>query len=250
MPRSVVTALDPGSLDVMSAASSPILWVSAIGVFAVIGIQSIIYFRAVKKAAPSVGMSADDVTRSYRAGVIASIGPSLAVCLIAIALISVLGTPAVLIRIGLIGSAPYEVASASIVAGTQGATLGGDGFTQQVFATALLSMGIAGSMWMIVTLIATPLLKRGNRRIEGKSAATMAIISTAALMGAFITFAVKHAADGIASMLVTVCSGLVMAMCLLLAKATGWLWLREWALGIAIILSLAVAYALTTLGVA
>lgn len=242
-------SLDPDSLDVLAAANSPLIWVSAIGVFVVIGIQTLIYYRAVRKAAPDVGMTAADVKLSYRAGLTASIGPSLAICLIAITLLSVFGTPGVLIRIGLVGSAPYEVAAADMVAGTQGTALGGDGFTQQVFATVLLSIGIAGSMWMLVTLIVTPLLKRGGSKVEGKGTATMAIISTAALLGAFVAFAFQQVATGWTAALVLVCGGLVMTLCLLLAKVTGQSWPREWGLGIAIVVGIAFAHLLTTLGV-
>ncbi|PRB41080.1 DUF5058 domain-containing protein [Arthrobacter sp. MYb23] len=246
--------LDPGSSDILGAANSPVLWIAAVGVFAVIAAQSAIYFVAVRKAAPAVGMSADDVARSVRAGAIAAIGPSLAVSLIAITLLGVFGTPGVLTRIGLIGSAAFDVAAAEVAAGAQGVTLGGEGYTQSVFATVLLCLSIAGSGWMIVTLIVTPLLKRGTARIEvsrsARAAAAMTIIPTAALLGAFMTFGIQQFQKGLAATVVVLASGGTMALCLYLAKRTGKQWLREWGLGFALVVGITTGVALASAGIA
>ena len=249
----ITAALDPNSADILVAANRPYLWVAAVGVFLVIIIQSVIYYRAVSKVAPSVGMTRSDVTTAMRTGAVASIGPSLAVAVGAITLISVLGTPAGLVRIGLIGSAAYELASVDIVAQTQGTTLGGDGYTQYVFATAFLSMGIAGAGWMVVTLIVTPLLKRGGSRIEkaqsGKLAAAMSVVPTAALIGAFGTFSMQQLAKGTGSVLVFTAAAASMALCLWISHSTGRRWLHEWALGIALVVGLVAGFAATSAGI-
>ncbi|WP_028661374.1 DUF5058 family protein [Nocardioides insulae] len=245
------TAVDPSSTDILAIANQPYLWVTAVGVFVVIGLQSIIYFRAARKAGPEAGLTRQESIKAYRAGMVASIGPSLAVCLIAITLISVFGTPAVLVRIGLIGSAAYEVGAAGIAANTQDAQLGGDDYTQQIFATSLLAMSLAGAMWMVVTLIATPLLKRGTERLSaGKGATAMAIVPGAALLGAFGTFGLQQIAAGMGPALVTAASALVMAICLFIAKSFNQHWLREWGLGISLLCGLVTGLLLTQAGIA
>ncbi|MER7558678.1 DUF5058 family protein [Nocardioides sp. NPDC126508] len=239
------------STDVLAVANSPILWGSVAAVFAVITLQTVIYFRAASRAAPGVGLDKKDVTRAFRAGAVASLGPSLAVSLIAITLISVFGTPGVLQRIGLIGSAAFDVAAAGIVAGTEGTTISGEGYTQQVFANVLLCIAIAGAGWMLVTLIATPLLKRGQGTLErGKNRGRMALISSAALLGAFLCFTFQQAAGGLGPLLVLLASALIMASLLYVAKAFEQRWLQEWALGISLIASLAFATVLPALGIA
>ncbi len=239
------------STDILAVANSPILWGSVAAVFAVIAVQTVIYFRAAAKAAPSAGLARKDVTRSFRAGAIASIGPSLAVSLIAITLISVFGTPGVLQRIGLVGSAAFDVAAAGMVAATEGTTLGGEGYTQQVFGNVLLCIAIAGAGWMLVTLIATPLLKRGQGALErGKNRGLMAIISSAALLGAFLCFTYQQAARGLGALLVLIASAAIMAALLYIAKKLHQHWLREWALGIALVAALAFATLLPAFGIA
>ncbi|NKX53110.1 DUF5058 family protein [Arthrobacter mobilis] len=239
---SVQVLAEAGSTDILAVANSPLVWVCALGVFAVIFVQTLIYVKAARKAGPDAGMSSQELTRSYRAGAIASVGPSLAVVLVAIALLALFGTPAVLVRIGLIGSAATETASAGIAATTMGATLGGPDYTQQIFAIAFMAMSLSGGMWMLATLILTPILKRGGHRLSAMNPAAMAIIPCAALLGAFSMLAVAEAPKSSVHLVTLGVSAVVMAGCLFLAKKLGAGWLKEWALGFAIITALAVAF--------
>jgi hypothetical protein len=110
----VLAAVDPSSTDITPLIQHPVLWASAAGVFAVVILQSVIYFKAIRKAAPAVGLTPAQVTGSVRSGAVAAIGPSLAVALVAISLLPLFGTPAVLTRVGLVGSAAFDVAAAGI----------------------------------------------------------------------------------------------------------------------------------------
>ncbi|BCT74639.1 hypothetical protein SCMU_04810 [Sinomonas cyclohexanicum] len=157
-------AVDPASTDISPVSFHPILWVAAAGVFAVIVLQSVIYLRAIRKAAPDVNLTTAQVTGSVRRGAIAAIGPSLAVALVAISLLPLFSTPAVLTRIGLVGSAAFDVAAAGIAAGTQHAQLGGPTYTQKVFAIGFAAMTLGGLVWMLTALVLTPLLSKGTGR--------------------------------------------------------------------------------------
>lgn len=241
-PLSIQVAAANGSTDILSVANSPVVWVCALGVFGVIFVQTIIYMKAARRAGPDVGMTPRDLTRSYRAGAIASIGPSLAVVLVAIALLALFGTPAVLVRIGLIGSAGTETASASIAATSMGASLGGADYTQQIFAIAFMAMSLSGGMWMLATLILTPVLKRGGNRLSRLNPAAVAIIPCAALLGAFSMLAIAEMPKSGIHLLTVTVSAAVMVACMFLAKQLRAAWLKEWALGFAIIAAVAVAF--------
>lgn len=121
----LAAAVDNNSTDILAVANSPFLWACAIGVFPVIIIHSVIYMKAAQIAAPHIGMTHQEIKTSFRAGAISALGPSLAVVMVAVALLTVFGTPAVLVRIGLIGSVSYETAAAAIAANSAGAELGG-----------------------------------------------------------------------------------------------------------------------------
>ncbi|MFC9087372.1 DUF5058 family protein [Nocardiopsis dassonvillei] len=233
-----------GPADILAVANSPVIWLCALGVFAAIFAQSLVYMRAARTAGPSVGMSRADLRDAYRAGAVASIGPSLAVVLVAVALLALFGTPAVLVRIGLIGSASTEVASAGIAVGTAGATLGGNGYDPSVFALAFVAMSLSGGMWMLATLVLTPLLRRGGEKLGAVNPAVMAVVPCAALLGAFSMLAVTEVPKSAVHAVTVLASAAVMAACLYLARLLDARWLKEWALGFSIIAALAVAYLL------
>ncbi|WP_125098234.1 DUF5058 family protein [Leucobacter chromiireducens] len=237
---------DPGSTDIWAIANSPILWIFALGVFAVIFLQTFLYIRAARTAAAGIDMPLKEIRESYRAGAVASIGPSLAVVLVAIALLALFGTPAVLVRIGLIGSAATETASAGIAATSMGAELGADSYTQQVFAVAFMAMSLSGGMWMLCTLLLTPILKRGSQTLSKRNPAIMALIPAAALLGAFSMLAVAETGKSSLHLLLVLVSAGVMALCLLIAKLLHLKWLKEWALGFSILIALFVAFLLHT----
>lgn len=221
---------------------STVLWACALAVFAVIVVQSMIYIRAARAAGPQLGFSHQDLRQSFRSGAIASLGPSLAVALVAVALLALFGTPATLMRIGLVGSAATETSSATLAAGTMDAQLGGSSWTPEVFAVAFFAMALSGSGWLAATLILTPALKRGDTKLRAVNPALMAIVPSAALLGAFGSLGVAELPKSGNHVLVIAVSALVMAVCLLLARGLRAQWLREWALGISIIVSLVVAY--------
>ncbi|HLR93899.1 MAG TPA: DUF5058 family protein [Jiangellaceae bacterium] len=221
---------------------SAVLWICAIAVFAVIIVQSLIYMRAARAAGPELGFSHQDLKQSFRSGAIAALGPSLAVALVAIALLALFGTPAILMRIGLVGSAATETSSATLAAGTMDAELGGSSWTPEVFAVAFFAMALSGGGWLVATLVLTPLLKRGDTKLRRVNPALMAIVPSAALLGAFGSLGVAELPKSGTHVLVVVVSALVMAVCLLLARVLRAQWLREWGLGVSIIVSLVVAY--------
>ena len=236
------SVVDGASTDILSVANLPVLWICALGVFAVIIVQTIIYVRAARLAGPAAGMGPDDLKISFRAGAVSAIGPSLAVALVAMALLTVFGTPAVLVRIGLIGSVPFETGAASIAAGTMGADLGGPTYTQSVFAVAFMAMSLGGSMWMIATLILTPLLKKGDVGLRKVNPAVMTIVPGAALLAAFFSLGLGELPKSGNHVVAFLTSAAVMAACLALAKALRAQWIREWALGFAILTALVVTY--------
>ncbi|QCU77212.1 DUF5058 family protein [Citricoccus sp. SGAir0253] len=238
----ILTTMAPEPSPLLMLANSPVLWACALGVFLVIIVQSVIYVRAARKAAPAAGMSPQDLRTSFRSGAVAAVGPSLAVVLVAIALLSLFGTPAVLVRIGLIGSVSYETAAASISAGTAGAELGGPTYTPEVFAIAFFAMSLGGAMWMLATLVLTPLLQRGENRLAKVNPALMTVVPAAALLGAFISLGLAEVPKSMVHVLTLVTSAAVMGVCLLIARLPGMRWLREWGLGIAILLGLTVAF--------
>ncbi len=228
--------------DYLSLANAPVLWILALTVMGVVVVQSLIYMNAVKKNAESAGMSQLEVRTAFRAGGVAAIGPSLSVVLVAIALLPLFGTPPVVVRVGLIGSAATEVASASIAAGTMDANLGDDTFTRGVFIVALMAMSLSGAGWMISTLILTPIFKRSSHKLEKVNPALMGIIPGAALLAAFAALTFRELPKSPTHIIAVVTSAIVMSICLLIANKLHAQWLKEWGLGISLLAGLIASY--------
>lgn len=234
--------VDPQSTNVLGLANTPILWLLALGVFAVIAIQTLIYMRAARKVAPEIGMDTKELRTSFRTGAIASIGPSLAVALVAVALLAIFGTPATLMRIGLIGSVSFETGAAATAVNTMGAELGGPTYNQEVFAVAFTAMSLGGAMWIISTLILTPILKRGDTTLRRLSPVVMTIIPGAALLGAFFALGFAELPKSSVHLVAFITSAVTVGICLVLARWLNKSWIREWSLGFAILAALAVSH--------
>lgn len=241
MPLLTAT-VDPASRDVLAVANSPILWIFAIGVFVVILVQSFLYMRAARRAAPELGIERRELNQAFRAGAVASIGPSLAVVVVAVALLALFGTPAVLVRIGLIGSAGFETGAAQLAAKSMGTSLGAEGYTQQVFAVAFIAMSLGGAGWMIATLLMTPLLKRGTAKLSAVNPAVLTVIPAAAMLGAFAALALAEIPKSAEHAITMGVSAGTMLLLLLAARGLKAAWLKEWSLGIAILVGLTAAY--------
>lgn len=219
---------------------------AAAGIFAVIILQSIIYLRAIRKAGPAANLTERQVADSVRRGAIVAIGPSLAVALVAISLLPLFGTPAVLTRIGLVGSAAFDVAAAGVAAHTQHAELGGPTYTQKVFAIGFAAMTFGGLVWMVSALVLTPVLSKGDKALRKVNPAVMTIIPAAALLAAFFTLALAEVTKSSVHVLTLIVSTAVMGLCIAGAKFRKKPWLQDWGLGISILTALAAAYFMTS----
>lgn len=222
-------------------AEAPILWIAAIGVFLVITVQSVVYLRAAMRAAPDAGMSRAELTAALRTGAVSALGPSLAVVFIAISLLPVFGTPAVLARIGLIGSASFETLSAQTASETLGVELGGPGYDDAAFALVLFTMSVGGAAWMVTTLVFTPLLRRADRRVRALNPAVMAIVPSAGMITAFSYLGLTETAKSNVHLITFGTGAAVMVVLHVLGARLRMRWIKEWALGIAMLCALIMA---------
>lgn len=226
----------------LSVANSPILWACAVGVFLIITVQSLIYIKAAKKAAPAAGLTERDLKTAFRVGAVTAVAPSLAVVLVALALLSIFGGPAVLVRIGLVGSAAYETAAGQTAASSVGATLGGEGYNADTFALVFTAITLGGICWMITTLILTPLMRRGSQKAEAVNPLIMTLVPVAAMVAAFTTLGIGSFSKGTMNIIAFFAAALIMGCLLFLYQKLKMQWIREWSLGLTLILTFALLY--------
>ena len=86
----------------MKTANSFPVWIIASLIIGIVIFQAIVFIRLASKTAPSVGLTTREVKSVVRTGAISSLGPSFAIIIVAISLITLLGNPVTLMRIGIV----------------------------------------------------------------------------------------------------------------------------------------------------
>lgn len=231
---------------ILPIANSLAMWGFSVLVISVVVFQAFIFIHLVCKQAPSSGMSRTEINRALRTGVISALGPSLGIIIVAVSLITVIGAPLTLMRIGIIGSAAYELTAAGIGAKAYGVELGKDGFNLQAFTTAVWTMCIGGLGWLLSAALFTKSLGKIQGKIQAQNSKIMALISTAAMMGAFGYFTAGQIVAGFNETVVVLISGITMMALMIAAEKWKLAWLKEWALGITLVVGMSIGY-LTTI---
>jgi len=231
--------------QVLKTANSLPLWIISALVISIVVFQAIVFIRLAAKTAPAVGMSGREVKSAIRTGAISSLGPSFAIVIVAISLLALIGSPVTLMRIGIIGSAPTEMIGASMGAEAAGVELGSADFTEQAFTTAVWVMCLGGMGWLLVTAIFTKSLGKMQTKIASKgekSVTLLQMVSTAAMIGAFSYLGSSQMIAGISEALVLFVAFLVMPFIIWASRKFKMNWLREWSLGLVIVVGISVGY--------
>ncbi|WP_269411510.1 DUF5058 family protein [Lentibacillus daqui] len=228
--------------EVKEIAGSVSLWIIAFAVISIVIFQCIIFMRIAKKTAPEVGMTSIEVKKAIKTGFISSLGPSFGIAIVIISLIKLLGSPITMMRIGIIGSASTEAGAAEVGAKAFGVSLGSDAFIAEAFTTVVWTMCVGGMGWLFFAFFFTKSLGTVQTKLANKNPKAMAIVSSAAMMGAFGYLAIEKMVISL-SYAVSGLAGLIMMFILLgIAKKTNKAWIKEWALGIAMVVGMACGY--------
>ena len=233
--------------EVMKLANSFPLWIIAALVIATVIFQAVIFIRVASKAAPSVGMTGKEVKSAIRTGAISSFGPSFAIVIVAISLITFLGNPVTMMRIGIVGSAPVETVGASLGAQAAGSELGSSNFTELAFTNAIWVMCLGGMGWLLFAALFTKSLGKVQGKLAGKSnnVQLLGIVSTAAMIGAFAYFGSGQMIKGLNETVVFLAAFLIMPVIMWASTKFKASWLREWSLGLVILVGISIGFLLT-----
>ncbi|WP_026674076.1 DUF5058 family protein [Alkalihalobacterium bogoriense] len=233
--------------EVMEIANSEVIWIFAFFIIGIVVLQGILFIRLATKASSTVGMTSSDVRSALKTGAISAIGPSLGIMVIAISLITLLGDPLTLMRIGIIGSAPVEALGASIGADAYGIELGSPQFTPQAFTAVVWTLCLGGAGGLLVVALFTKSFGKIEKKVAGKSkdGKGMVLITTAALIAAFSFFVSGEMLKSHIHTLVAIGSCCAMVAILHIANTKRLNWLKEWSLGLSILAGLLVGLIVT-----
>jgi hypothetical protein len=238
--------------EVLSAANEWGVWIIAMSVIGAVLLQALLYMRLAFRSAGKIGFERGKCVQALRSGLVLAIGPSIGVFIVMVGMMAVVGAPMTWIRLSIIGSAPTEQAAATIGAAAYGVPFGGKEYTMMALACSWWAMAINGCGWLVFCAFFTDKLEKIRTRIGGGNGAWLAILSGAAMLGAFaflnargILKIVPQASGGgglavnYGALAAALGGGLSMILFVTIARKVAWL--REYALGFAMLVGMAVA---------
>lgn len=236
--------------------NSPILFVLAGIIVAVVLAQSVFFLVKAWRRGKEIGMGADKLKRVAVTAGIFTIAPAVAIVISVITLAKDLGLPLPWLRLSVVGSLSYETIAATNAESAMGLTFGQVSAltaSQYVTIAAVMTVSIMLGIWL-VPLIGKKLLN-GVISLENRDkkwgdifSASLFIGMISAFLGyVFCDFGVVFKGDssGLIPPLVMLVSALVMGVAGLAVKKLKWRWISDYALPISLVLGMASAIPIT-----
>ena len=219
--------------ELLTIANSWPIWVSAAALICVVIVQSLLYIRHAYKNAPLVGVDKKSCKEAIRIGVVTSIGPAVAVVVVVVSMMMVVGAPITWQRLSMIGNASTELTACNLGAEAYGVKFGGEGYDVTAMATSWWAMAFNGAGWLIICAFLTPHLEKVRLKVGGGDARWLGLITSAAMLGLYAYMSAPYIINMDGTCFVTIVGFSIMYVLVKLSNKIRWL--KEWNLGIAIL---------------
>lgn len=238
-------------MNYLEYANNYIMWILAIPVAIVCGVQAYIFYKKAMQTAPLVELSQKDAKKAFKVGAVSAIGPALGVFVVMLGLMSAIGGPLAWMRLSVIGAAPTELAAAETAANAMGTKLGAGDYSLIHFANAAWVMALNGSAWLLTTGLFSHKLDSLNKKMMKKDPKLMSKIALPSMCGAFAFFFSRDIIKGFdPKTRPFMVSGVAAAVAMLILDrvAKKYPKLVEYNLGIAMVIGMAAAVIFVKLG--
>lgn len=242
------------SVQVLEVANSWGLWVISISIVAVVLAQALLFLRLSYKVAGQLSYPIVKCNEALKVGLISAIGPSIAIFIVMVGMMSVVGTPITWLRLSIIGSASTELTAATVGAQAAGTTLGAPDYDLNALAVSFWTITINGTGWLLITALFTHKLEDIRRKVGGGDTRWLAVLSGAAASGCF-GYLTANTTNGALKAIKELTPGAWGPIWAMLGGTVGMVaanklaeklpWLKEYTLGIAMLVGMfaAVAFA-------
>lgn len=234
----------------------PILFVIAGIIILAVLAQSVFFLVKALRRSREIGMDQKKLKKTMLTAGIFTIAPAVAIVISVITLANDLGIPLPWLRLSVVGSLSYETIAATNAESAMGLVFGqvtSLTASQYVTITWVMTISIMLGIWL-VPLIGKK-LQTGMISMENRDKKWGDIFSSAMFIGMISAFlgyvfcdfgSVFHGdLSGLIPVLVMLVSALVMALCGLIMKKTGWRWIQDYALPLSLVLGMASAIPIT-----
>lgn len=190
------------AFDYMQVANDPMLWIFVIPVISIVAIQAVLFIQRSRAAAEITSLTRQDLNRAFRVGLTSSIGPSISVFVVMVAMMGIVGTPITWQRLSMIGAANTELTCATLGAEAMKVEFGGPGYGITEFANSVWAMALNGCGWLVFCGLFTDKLGVLQEKVSGGNQELMMEIAGAAVLGTtsfLVANNTKSATGGIAA---------------------------------------------------
>jgi len=236
--------------SIFQIANSWGLWLVSFILVAIVLIQAMLYTRLAFKSAEKIGFPKEKCMQGFRSGMISAIGPSIAVFIVMVGMMSVLGGPITWLRLSIIGSAATELTASKLSADVMGIAFNVNEFDGTALANAFWAMSINGCGWLLVVGLFANKMESIRQKIGGGDPKWLALFGLSASLGAFaymnstsifpvVMASLKNTVVSYGP--IAACFGGMISMIFVVKLSRKFTWLREYTLGIAMLVGMALA---------
>lgn len=230
------------SEEILKIANGSAVWIIAAFLVAIVAIQAVLYTKLANSTAKKIGMEEEKCKKAFKIGIVSAIGPSVAVFIIMVGLMSVIGGPISWMRLSIIGAAATELTAARVGAEAVGAQFGGSNYNLAALATSWWTLAINGCGWLLVCALFTTKFEGIRMKIAGNDVKLLAGLSTASLLGAFGYLNSGDVIKGGGRLIALLFGALVMILIVkLIEKSPKFAFIKDYSLGIAMLLGMTAA---------
>ncbi len=224
--------------EYLKVANETGMWIISIVIVSIVVFQALLFMKKAWSTGLEMGLRAEQMKSGIRSAVITSIGPSFAVLIGMVALVALIGAPLAWMRLSVIGAVMYESYAAECGAQAMGTTIGGAGYGLAGFANSLWVIALGACGWLLISGLFTHKLDDLRKRIVGDRQYLLPVISVGAILGAF-GFQVSKALMTFGRPSIAAIAGALSMIAMhVFADRFGKRWLKEWSLGVAMVLGM------------
>lgn len=228
----------------LSFANSGLMWLVIAPGIVITVIQAIFFLRKGLNIGKEIGITGEQWKRVVSAAAATAIGPALVAAASCLALIVVIGAPMSVLRLGFIGSAQFELASAGAAATAAGASLSASDMNMSIFSTVVWTMSIISSGWVIVSVLFIHKMDTLQKIVAKGNNVRMFIFSTAACLGAYGYLATSQCLESESiptAFVACISAALIQAIFLIVSKQKKIKWMTTWGFTISMFAGLIIA---------
>ena len=174
------------SQEVRELAYSPILWAVTITAISLVLILATFYLVKAVKVSKEMGITQKQLKDAAKTSAIASIGPTIVICVGMISLLVMVGAPTAWMRLSVIGDITQELMAVGFSTDAYGLTATAESITPEILQIAVFLMAIACIGYLTIPVFLAGKIEVFVKKPGSKGGAgTTGIIAIAAVIGCY-----------------------------------------------------------------